>query len=176
MNELELWWCSWFICRKIHSNIQGKDWCFQVGKDPMQGFMSPPNFGAGLHIQTGAQRSLSFLSFCYSVSPSCCKARWQTWWLLSEAASLMMWSPSFCGPDPQLGQIITAPLGFTAAMWNYSCWLQLLGIQPVPNKEPNETTLAHGDGCQKFRSTAVDPKANLGCDVIAHHCATEPVL
>lgn len=93
----------------------------------------------------------------------------------SMAPSLMMRSLSFCGPDPQLGQIIAAPwvslqqCEITAA--DSSCW----GSSRYQTKSPMKT-LAHGDGCQKFRWTAVDPKANLGCDVIAHHCATEPVL
>lgn len=95
--------------------------------------------------------------------------------LSGEAVSLTMWSLLYCGPDPQLGQIISAPqvsrkqCEITAA--DSSCW----GSGRYQTKRSMKT-LTCGGVCQKFRWITVDPKANPGCDFTAHHCTVVPAL
>lgn len=74
--------------------------------------------------------------------PSCCRARWQTQWLHSlsphqscfprDVIPLVLWARSIAGINHN-----SSP-GLSEAMWNYSVWLQLLRIQPIPNKDPKE--------------------------------------
>lgn len=82
-----------------------------------------------------------------------------------DVISLLLWARSSAGTNHN------SSLGFTAAMGNYSCWLQLLRIQPVPNKEPSEN-LSSWRWLPKIQMHSCRPKSKSGlwchCSPLCH--------
>jgi len=139
-------WCHWSICIGCHNvekhypvdrrtlectAIQASSVFAQAGSSPPG---SPPPLPPANSI------------------PSCCRARRQTQWLLSlaphqscfphDVIPLVLWARSITGINHN-----SSP-GLSEAMWNYSCWLQLLRVQPVPNKGPNENLSSWGQAAK----------------------------